>query len=122
VALRLVEFLDSAPLPECTVHFEAHVVAGWKTRVQVDPPPGPGTGPGHGVPRPPPDTIEVIEFDDASAVDVGADGVTDAQGSAKLSLSLNSAFSQVRALRRDGKAPDVVEAQLAAGVDIHGLG
>jgi len=122
VALRLVEFLDSAPLPECTVHFEAHVVAGWKTRVQVDPPPGPGTGPGHGVPRPPPDTIEVIEFDDARAVDVGADGVTDAQGSAKLSLSLNSAFSQVRALRRDGKAPDAVEAQLAAGVDIHGLG
>lgn len=121
VALRLVEFLDSTPLPDCTVHFEAHVVAGWKTRITVEPPPGPG-GPRHPVPRPPPDTITVIEFDDARAVDVTAQGVTDAQGRAALSLSLEAAFAQVRALRRDDQPPDAVEAQLAAGVDVHGLG
>jgi hypothetical protein len=117
VALRLVEFLDSAPLPDCTVHFEAHVVAGWKKREQVDPPPRAGP-----VPRPPPETITFIEFDDARAVDVTADAVTDAQGRATLSLSLAAAFSEVRALRLDDKPPDVVEAQLAAGVDVHGLG
>jgi hypothetical protein len=118
VALRLVEFLDSAPLPDCVVHFEAHVVAGWKRRVQVDPPPGPRQG----AARPPPSTVTIIEFDDSRAVDVAADATTDSQGGASLSLSLNAAFTEVRALRLDDKPPDVVEAQLAAGVDVHGLG
>lgn len=120
--IRLLEFMDSSPFADCAVRLSAHVVAGWLTRIRIDDPGVDGprprnvrSAPGGG------SSEEVIEFDDAQAVDASAEARTDTQGVATLSLNLGAAFSSVRAQRRHNRPPDAVEAQISAGADVYGL-
>lgn len=70
VGLRLVEFLDSAPLPECAVTFTARVVAGWKSRFEEDVSDEPGQPGRPSNPHGSGATGFYIDFDTGNAVDL----------------------------------------------------
>lgn len=122
VRVRLVEFMDSTPFAACRIRVEARVIAAWQGRLDIDEPERPGRPP-RAVPRPPPGggSVPVLEYDDERAISVLAEATTDAQGRATLQLDLGAAFRTVRRLKRNNQPPELVEAQLAAGADIHGL-
>ncbi|MDP1900165.1 MAG: alkaline phosphatase D family protein [Rubrivivax sp.] len=115
--VQLLDFMDSTPYADARVRLEVRVMAGWLTRIFLDDPahgPGPGT-------RPPPNSIEVIVYDESRAVVLVAEGATDAQGRVALSVDAARAFAQCAALRQGDKPPDAVQAQLSARADVYGL-
>lgn len=114
---QLLDFMDSTPYAQAGVRLEVRVMAGWLTRVFLPDPPQPG-GP---VPRPPPDSILVVKYDEARAVVLSAQGITDAAGRVTLAVDAATAFAQCAALRQDGQPPDGVQAQLSARADVYGL-
>ena len=114
---QLLDFMDSTPYAQAVVQLEVRVMAGWLTRVFLPDPPRPA-GP---APRPPPDSILVVQYDESRAVVLGVQGSTDANGRVTLAVDAAAAFAQCAALRQDGQAPDGVQAQLSARADVYGL-
>lgn len=114
---QLLDFMDSTPYAQAGVALEVRVMAGWLTRIFLPPVPQPG-GP---VPRPPPDSVVVMQYDESRAVVLNAQGNTDASGRVTLAVNATAAFAQCAALRQDGKPPDGVQAQLSARADVYGL-
>jgi hypothetical protein len=90
---QLLDFMDSTPYAQAGVRLEVRVMAGLLTRVFLPDPPRPA-GPG---PRPPPDSILVVQYDESRAVLLGAQGITDAGGRATLSVDAAAAFAQCAA-------------------------
>ena len=61
---QLLDFMDSTPYAQAGVRLEVRVMAGWLERVFLPNPPrlaGPA-------PRPPPDSILVVKYDEARAI------------------------------------------------------
>jgi PhoD-like phosphatase len=114
---QLLDFMDSTPYAQAGVRLEVRVMAGWLTRVFLPDPPRPA-GP---APRPPPDSILVVKYDESRAIVLSAQGSTDAGGRVTLAVDAAAAFAQCAALRQDGKPPDGVQAQLSARADVYGL-
>lgn len=114
---QLLDFMDSTPYAQAGVRLEVRVMAGWLTRIFLPDPPRPG-GP---APRPPPDSILVVEYDESRAVMLGAQGITEASGRVTLAVDATAAFAQCAALRRNDQPPDGVQAQLSARADVYGL-
>lgn len=114
---QLLDFMDSTPYAQAGVRLEVRVMAGWLTRIFLPDPPRPG-GP---APRPPPDSIVVVEYDESRAVVLGAQGITEASGRVTLAVDATAAFAQCAALRRNDQPPDGVQAQLSARADVYGL-
>jgi len=115
--VQLLDFMDSTPYAAARVRLEVRVMAGWLTRIFVDPP---SQGPGP-VPRPPPNSVMVVQYDESRAIDLVVEGATDAQGRVTLSADAAAAFAQCAALRRHDQPPDGVQAQLSARADVYGL-
>jgi len=115
--VQLLDFMDSTPYAGARVRLEVRVMAGWLTRIFVD---DPAHGPGP-APRPPPDSIVVVEYDESRAVVLAAEGDTDAQGRVTLGVDAAPAFATCAALRNNGAPPDGVQAQLSARADVYGL-
>lgn len=114
---QLLDFMDSTPYAQAGVRLEVRVMAGWLTRVFLPEPPQLG-GP---APRPPPDSVLVVQYDERRAFVLVAEGITDANGRVTLTVDADAAFAQCAALRQDGKPPDGVQAQLSARADVYGL-
>lgn len=115
--LRLLDFMDSMPYADVPVRLEVRVMAGWLARIIVDDPTQ-GSGPR---PRPPPNSITVIQYDESRAIVLLAEGVTNAQGLLALQVNASGAFAQCAALRQGDKPPDGVTAQLSARAEVYGL-
>jgi hypothetical protein len=115
--LQLLDFMDSTPYARAGVRLEVRVMAGWLVRITVD---DPAHGPGP-APRPPPNAVTVIEYDESRAIVLAAQGITDANGRATLAVDAAAAFAACARLRKSGKPPDGVQAQLSASADVYGL-
>lgn len=115
--VRLLDFMDSTPYADVRVRLEVRVMAGWLARIFVDEP-AHGLGPR---PRPPPNSITVIQYDEARAIVLVAEGVTDAQGLVTLHVDASAAFAQCAALRQADKPPDGLTAQVSARAEVYGL-
>ena len=114
---QLLDFMDSTPYAQAGVRLEVRVMAGWLERVFLPNPPrlaGPA-------PRPPPDSILVVKYDEARAIVLTTQGSTDASGRVTLAVDAAAAFAQCAALRQNGQPPDGVQAQLSAEADVYGL-
>jgi PhoD-like phosphatase len=116
--LRLIDFMDAIPIADAGARLTVHVMAGWEKRVHLPDVPGTGSGP---QPRPPPNVVTVIEFDESRAVVLSAEASTDAAGRATLEVDAGAAFATVAALLQDGRPPDALQAQCSARADVHGL-
>ncbi|MEO5695799.1 MAG: hypothetical protein ABIQ60_01540, partial [Burkholderiaceae bacterium] len=103
--IQLLEFMDSTPFTDCEVSLTARVLAGWEKRIVVGGPDGIPRGPR---PSGPPETVVVVDFDEARAISLQGQARTNAQGRADIALDLSAAFAQARALRRNGAAPVAV--------------
>ena len=115
--VQLLDFMDSTPYAQAGAGLEVRVMAGWLTRVFLPDPPRPAQP----APRPPPDSILVVKYDESRAVVLNAQGITDAGGWVTLTVDAAAAFAQCAALHQDGKPPDGVKAQLSAHADVFGL-
>lgn len=115
--LRLLDFMDSTPYADVRVRLEVRVMAGWLARIFVDDPSNSAVT----KPRPPPNPITVIQYDESRAIVLVVEGVTDAQGLLALEVNASPAFAQCAALRTSDKPPDGVTAQLSASAEVYGL-
>ena len=116
--LRLIDFMDAIPIADAGARLTVHVMAGWKKRVHLPDVPRTGGGPR---PRPPPDVVTVMEFDEQRAVILTADAVTDTLGRALLEVDAGEAFRSVSLLTLNDAPPDALQAQCSARADVYGL-
>jgi len=63
--VQLLDFMDSTPYAQAGVQLDVRVMAGWLRRVFLPDVPPPGGGPR---PRPPPQSVLVVHYDEARAV------------------------------------------------------
>jgi PhoD-like phosphatase len=118
VRMLVADFMDSLPVPDCSVTLETQVIAGWSP-LDTEPP-GPNS------PPPPPHGHDIL-YDEGRSKRRTVQATTDAAGHALLAVDLDGDYASVSALHgpqhsTGGTTPDYIEIRLRAkAVDVHGL-